>query len=201
MTDVLSSNTPLTRQAVPWMAAIAIGTTAVLVAAVGTAVAVVGSVGGGEQPEDVLPSTSVAMVKVDLDPPFAQQKAVYDLSKKFPSVHADSVGSIKDDLLSSLFYNESDLAYATDIKPWLGDRAAVAAVPSSNGFAPIAAIQYTDKEKATKALTRAQSKSTGPDSFAFAFAFDGDYVIVANTKAEADRYADSHKHLADSDTF
>src|SRR3954454_17625511 len=130
MTDVLSSSTtPLTRRAVPWTSAIAIGTTAVLVAAVGTAVAVVGAVGGGEQPEDVLPANSVAIVKVDLNPPFAQQKAVYDLSKKFPSVHADSVNSIKDDLLSSLFFNSTDLSYASDVKPWLRDRAAGAAAP------------------------------------------------------------------------
>jgi hypothetical protein len=201
MTDVLSSSTtPLTRRAVPWTSAIAIGTTAVLVAAVGTAVAVVGAVGGGQQPEDVLPASTVAVVKVDLDPPFAQQKAVYDLSKKFPSVHADSVGSIKDDLLSSLFFNSTDLAYARDIKPWLGDRAAIAAVPdgSSDGFAPVAAVQYTDKDKASTALTAAQKRSTDES---FGYAFSGDYVIVANTKQEAEKYADSDKHLADSDTF
>src|SRR3954464_14115362 len=114
MTDVLSSSTSPNRQKVPWTAAIAMGTAAGLVAVVGTAAAVVGAVGGGQQPEDVLPASSVAMVKVDLDPPFAQQKAVYDLSKKFPGVHADSVKSVKDDLLSSLFYNSSDLSYATD---------------------------------------------------------------------------------------
>jgi hypothetical protein len=42
-----------------------------------------------------------------------------------------------------------------------------------------------------------QDKATDP----FAYAFSGDYVIVATTQAEADKYAKADKHLADSDTF
>jgi hypothetical protein len=200
MTDVLSSSTPITRQRVPWTSAIAIGTAAVLTATVGTVVAAVGAVGGGQQPEDVLPASSVAVVKVDLDPPFGQQKAVYDLSKKFPDLKVHGASSIKDDLLSALFQDQEDLDYARDIKPWLGDRVGVAAVPTKeHGLAAVAAVQYTDKAKATKSLHDAQQKTPGVTTFTFAFS--GDYVLITSNGSKADTYVGGDKHLSDSDTF
>lgn len=196
MSEVLSSDAPLVRKPVSLLPSIAIGTAAILIA--GAGMVTIGYAGGGAQPEDVLPANAVAMAKVDLDPSLDQKKAVYQLSKKFSELKTNSETSIKDDLLSALFEGE-DLDYTKDIKPWLGDRAAVAAIAddSEDGFAPVAAVQYTDKAKADKTLQDAKDKATDP----FAYAFSGDYVIVATTQAEADKYAKADKHLADSDTF
>ncbi|MBK5305083.1 MAG: DUF3352 domain-containing protein [Frankiaceae bacterium] len=201
MTDLLSSTTTAAKRGpVPTMAAIAIGMSAVLVAGVGTAVAVGSAIGGGQQPEDVLPASSIALAKVDLAPSLGQRKAVYDISKKFPTIDAHSPESIKDDLLEALFDQSGDLLdYDTDVKPWLGDRVGIAAVPNGKGSAdPVAAIQYTDKEKARKALAEAQKESADDP---FAFAFSGDYVIVATTQKEADDYAKADEHLSDRGAF
>jgi hypothetical protein len=196
MSEVLSSDAPLVAAPAPLLPAVAIGVAAVLIA--GAGIVTVGFAGGGAQPEDVLPANVVAMTKVDLDPSLDQKKAVYQLSKKFKGLKTSSETSIKDDLLSVLF-EDTDLDYAKDVKPWLGDRAAVGAVPddSEDGFAPVAAVQYTDKDKADTSLKAAKADATDP----FAYAFSGDYVIVATTQAEADRYAEADDHLADQDTF
>jgi hypothetical protein len=156
--------------------------------------------GGGQQPEDVLPASAVGVVKVDLDPSLGQKKALYDLSRKFPRVHAKGTGSIKDDLLGAML-SGSSMSYDRDVKPWLGDRVAVAAVPdgSPDGFAPVAAVQYTDKGKATKTLRLAALRATSDNTFAFAFS--GDYVVIATTQADADRYARTTTHLSDNSTY
>ncbi|MCU1588968.1 MAG: hypothetical protein JWP11_224 [Frankiales bacterium] len=198
MSDLLSSTSrPTNRAPVPTLTALAIGVAAILIAGVGSVFAVGQAIGGGQQPEDVLPASAIAVVKVDLAPSLGQRKAVYDISRKFSGVHAKSVGSVKDDLLSQLLTDNSQkLDYSRDIKPWLGDRVAVAAVPNGTSFAPVAAVQYTDKDKATKTLKDAEARDS-----TFAFAFSGDYVIVANTQADADRYAKTDKHLSDNDTY
>jgi hypothetical protein len=200
MTDILSTPARSASKGPASLAVLAIGVSAVLVAGIGTAVAVGESIGGGQQPEDVLPKSAVAFAKVDLAPSLGQRKAVYDLTRKFDNIDTKSVETIKDDLLKALFESNDSLDYQKDIKPWLGDRAAVAAVPdsSSDHVAPVAAVQYTDKDKATRTLNDAKEDATG-DSFAFAFS--GDYVIVATTQAEADKYAKAGDHLADKGAF
>src|SRR3954470_9489031 len=198
MTDILSTETRRAGKAPASLAVLAIGVSAVLVAGVGTAVAVLGGLGGGRQPEDVLPKNVIALAKVDLAPTLGQRKAVYDLSRKFDQVQVKSVASVKDDLLESLFKNDASLDYRKDVKPWLGDRAAIAAVPdgSEDHVAPVAAVQYTDKAKATSTLKEAQK-----DDDQLAFAFSGDYVIIATTQAEADKYANADEHLSDNKMF
>ena len=200
MTDVLETTTRGANKATASLAVVAIGVSAVLVAGIGTAVAVGSAIGGGQQPEDVLPKSAVAMAKVDFAPSLGQRKAVYDLSRKFDKVQVKSVNTLKDDLLQAFFENSgTDLNYRNDIKPWLGDRAGIAAVPdnSQDHVAAVAAVQYTDKAKATRTLKNAQKDATQP----FAFAFSGDYVIVANTQADADKYAKVDNHLSDNETF
>ncbi|MDT7573613.1 MAG: hypothetical protein QOE05_3787 [Actinomycetota bacterium] len=183
-------------------ATIAASTAAVVLAAAGAAFGVNHYLGGGgQQPEDVLPASSAAVVKIDLDPSLSQKAALYRLSRAFPMLQTRGQDTIKDDLLRPLFSNES-MSYDKDVKPWLGDRAAVAAVPdgSADGFAPVAAVQYTDKDKAKRTLMTASARAATGDG-AFFFAFSGDYVVIANTQAEADRYAGTQQHLSDNAAY
>ncbi|MDX6197235.1 MAG: hypothetical protein QOJ79_386 [Actinomycetota bacterium] len=200
MTDILETTARGASKATASLGVIAIGVSAVLVAGIGTAVAVGSSIGGGQQPEDVLPKNVIALAKVDLAPSLGQRKAVYDLSRKFDKVDVKSADSVKDDLLKALFESDSTVDYQKDIKPWLGDRAGIGAIrdESADHVAPIAAVQYTDKNKATRTLKDAQKDSADNP---FAFAFSGDYVIIANTQDEADKYAKADSHLSDNDTF
>ncbi|MDT7573612.1 MAG: hypothetical protein QOE05_3786 [Actinomycetota bacterium] len=199
MTDILETTAKPANKAAASLAVLAIGVAAVLTAGIGTAVAVGSAIGGGPQPEDVLPKSTIAMAKIDLAPSLGQRKAVYDLSRKFDDVEVKSVESVKDDLLQAFFESDDTLDYRKDVKPWLGDRAAFAAIPdnSDDKVTGIAAVQYTDKDKATRSLKDAQKDAEEP----FSFAFSGDYVLIADTQKEADKYADVDEHLSDNETF
>jgi hypothetical protein len=183
-------------------AIVAASTAAVVLASAGAAFGVQHYLGGGgQQPEDVLPGNAAAVVKVDLDPSLSQKAALFRLSRAFPQLHTSGADSIKDDLLRPMFTNAA-MSYDRDVKPWLGDRAAVAAVPdgSPDGFAAVAAVQYTDKAKAKRTLLAASARaSTGSDPMFFAFS--GDYAVIASTQADADRYAHAPTHLSDNATY
>jgi hypothetical protein len=115
---------------------------------------------GGVQPERVLPATTVAFAKLDLDPAANQKIAAYRLSNKFPAVSkgAPNIDAERHALLSNFIGEQSDLNYNTDIKPWLGDRIAVAAIPDTateSGIDTVLAVSYTDKAKMKAALGKA----------------------------------------------
>ena len=187
------------------------GRTAVLtVLAGGAAVAIAGTAyatasflsGGGAQPEEVLPAEVVAMAKVDLDPAAGQKIAVYRLAQRFPSLKDDvtSEDDVKDQLLTSLFEDVPDVDYDRDIAPWIGDRAAVAALPSG-GTEPkvLVAVAYTDREEADAALTRLAAED--PESSFYAFSENADYVLLAEDQATVDAAATTDEVLADVETF
>ncbi|HST47964.1 DUF3352 domain-containing protein [Jatrophihabitans sp.] len=142
--------------------------------------------GGGTQPEKVLPATTVAFAKLDLDPAAGQKIAAYRLSKKFPKVvkGAGNLDEEKHSLLSSFFDDESELDYPTDIKPWLGDRIAVAAVPdrtSPTGIDPVLAVAYTDEAKMKAAMGKAARTERD-----FGYVTVDGYVLVSNSQPHAE---------------
>jgi hypothetical protein len=133
-----------------------------LVAAVGVYAATqVG--GGGTQPEEVIPATAFAFAKIDLDPAADQKVAIREFASKFPSVPKPSGD---DDIIDSLLrrvFEESDESekpeckanYDADIKPWLGDRVAVAGVIGADGKPqPLLALQAKDEAKARAAFKK-----------------------------------------------
>ena len=146
--------------------------------------------GGGSQPEDVLPSSTIAFVKVDLDPSAGQKLELYKLLQKFPQsaqLHASDT-DFGDWLVRRLVESGSGataLSYATDVKPWLGKRFAVAAVPGTTGAGSVDAVivlQESDDKAAAAALAKIKHAS-GSGAFDYAFA-DG-YVVVAPGSADA----------------
>lgn len=145
--------------------------------------------GGGKQPEDVLASGAMAFAKIDLDPSAGQKVAVYQLTRKLPGVASkvtgDSDGSgLKRSLLDSVL-DEAGLDYDTDVKPWIGDRAAVAAYPGATGEESagqvVAAIAYTDEAKAKTSLDHLSTRTGG-----FAYALVDGYVLVSDSQAALD---------------
>lgn len=157
--------------------------------------------GGGSQPEDVLPANVIAVAKLDLDPAASQKIAVFRLAQKFPST-ADRVTSeegLKDQLLAALFSDVPDVDYATDVQPWIGDRAAIAAVPVP-GEEPqmLAAVAFTDRQKAQDSLRDLQADS---DDAYFAFSANADYVLLGESQAIVDAAAGAQEVLADQQRF
>lgn len=150
--------------------------------------------GGGAQPESVLPSTTIAFAKVDLDPAANQKIAVYRLSKKFPGTSGiiPNSDSVKDSVLNSILGDASiGLDYNRDIKPWLGDRAATAAVPDSssdNGVDAVAVLADKDDSKMRTALNK--YIATNPDS-PIGYVTDHGYVLISDTQAHAQAAVDA----------
>jgi hypothetical protein len=157
----------------------------------------------GIQPERVLPGTTVAFAKIDLDPAAGQKVAAYRLSSKFPAIShgAGNIDQEKHTILSQFLDKNTDLDYATDIKPWLGDRAAIAAMPDpsgDNGLDPVLAVAYTDEAKMKAALTKAAR--TTPD---VGFVTRNGYVLISDSQshAEAVLAATQRATLADNDHY
>lgn len=187
-----------------WLAA---GLAAVLVVAVGGGAWAFNALRSkGPQPEQALPADTVAYVRVDLDPAADQKLAALQFLKKFPEAEK-KLGDEDEDLRKSLWEaiasDDSDLKdvdYATDIEPWLGNRAGLAAVPvdGEKESEPVAVIQVTDQKKAEAALEklRSEDNETG-------FAFTDDYLVVAESQETADQVvkASADQPLAENEEF
>src|SRR5665213_436678 len=141
------------------LAAIVVSLVAVL-AVIGGGVAYVGYhklASSGAQPDEWAPSSSVAYIKIDLDPAASEKIAALRFEQKFPDApHVTSADQLKDALLSEAFAQPTtDINYATDIKPWLGNRVALAAYPDANGKIQLVGIlQLKDATQAKAGLTK-----------------------------------------------
>lgn len=170
-------------------------------AVAGAAVAVASFLGGGgTQPEEVLPRTSMAMVKLDLDPAAGQKLAIYRLGKRFPSLSDDlrDADKIKDELLSALLDDVEEVEYERDIRPWIGDRVALAMVPGAEEPEPLAAVAFTDRAKAEEGLKKLQQND---DEMFFGFSEKADYVLVGSSQSTVDAALAPEQVLADSESW
>ena len=158
--------------------------------------------GGGAQPEDVLPSNVLGMVKLDLDPAAGQKIAVYRLSERFPSIEdkVSNQDSIKDDLLSALLEDEEDVDYEADLKPWIGDRVGLAVLPPEGDEEPepLAAVAFTDRAAAESSLREMAAENDGEDELFFAFSEQADYVLLGTSQDSVDAAAAGTDVLADN---
>lgn len=130
--------------------------------------------GGGNQPEDVLPKDTVAIAKIDLNPRIGQRVNLIRFLSKFPKAinnfnEEDPVGSI---LEQSSVTSELDWE---EIKPWIGNRYALALVESSGDLNPVLVISLKDPEEMKYFF-----KKNYPD---LAIAVIKDYLLIAQDKS------------------
>jgi Protein of unknown function (DUF3352) len=172
------------------LAAIVVSLVAVL-AVIGGGVAYVGYhklASSGAQPDEWAPASSIAYIKIDLDPAASEKIAALRFEQKFPDApHVTSADQLKDALLSEAFDQpSSNIDYATDIKPWLGDRVALAAYPDASGnIQPVGILQVKDATQAQAGLTKLIHTGDGGMSTA-GFAIENDYAIVGPSQAAVD---------------
>jgi hypothetical protein len=163
-----------------------------LVAVLAVIIGVAGYVGyhklasSGSQPDQWAPANSIAFVKLDLDPAASEKIAALRFEQKFPDApHVTSADQLKDALLDDVFNNSSGsdkIDYATDVKPWLGDRVALAVYPDASGSAAVVGIlAVNDADAAKIGLTKLVH-----DQGDAAFAIEGDYAIVGQTQTAVD---------------
>ncbi len=139
-----------------------IGATVLAVALVGGGAALAASKlgGGGPQPDEAVPASAVAFVAVDLDPSSGQKIDFLRFARKFPDA-ANAIGK-DDDVRKAIFEalrKQGDLKgdWATDVAPWLGDRAGFAVLPpAADGDDPgaVAVLAVKDVDKARAGIAK-----------------------------------------------
>ena len=178
------------------------GLLAVALVGGGAAYAVAALGGGGAQPDSAVPSSAIAIMKVDLDPSAGQKIDAMRFARMFPDVKA-ALGD-SDDPRESLFkvlqaQNELIGDWATDVRPWLGQRGAIAVLPASTSGGeptPIVVLTVTDAGKAEAGLAKlSQGKAFCEVSGEFAVCAQ-DRAVAAKAVADAARSS-----LADDPTY
>jgi hypothetical protein len=136
---------------------------AVVAVAAGAAAVVMGVFGGDAgQPEELLPASTVAFAKIDLDPPVAQKVNAVRFLRKLPGV-ADGLtedGDLREWAYTKLSEGDAKAPAWSEVKAWIGDRAAVAAVPATDATKNADAVlllQVTDEGKARASLVKSES--------------------------------------------
>ncbi len=165
----------------------------------------------GGQPESAVPATAVAYAEVDLDPSADQKLKLRDQLRKIPGVKAkvSATGTdLKEELLKSALGNVPIVDYDSDVKPWLGDRIAVAVIPgTTNEPEPIILLQHKDKAKAETAMRKlfgalSMDKRSGPGSTSSddsmdlsidsgssspkAYAVGNEYIVMGSSQSVVD---------------
>ncbi len=167
--------------------------------------------GTGAQPAEALPAGTLGYVSIDLDPSGNQKIEAISTLRKFPAFK-DKINLDTDDDLRERVFEEvtksgecDGLDYETDVKPWLGSRAAVAAVDAGEDQpSPVGVIQVTDAKKAEAGLVALVAACGGPEDRATGgWVVAGDWVVLAETKDIAQSVVDQTKKgsLADDDAF
>ena len=113
--------------------------------------------GGGMQPDEVVPKTTFAYVKIDLDPAANQKLAARSFFSRFPDLKDEVSGEtddIFDNLLGEVISDES-LDYRTDILPWFDKRVGVAAFKEGTETHIVAALRSKDDARAKTSLDKA----------------------------------------------
>ena len=192
--------------------------TAVVVAvAVAAAAAVgVGTYGavqlmsGGSSPATAIPANALGYVSLDLDPSATQKIEAFKIMRKFPGLR-DQLGlgagdDLRREVVTKLLKHGvcTDLDYDKDVKPWIGDRIALAAVPDAqHGAAPLVALQVSDADQATTGMRKLVACGEGSGSTHVGLAPVGDYLLVAESQSEADALAHDAQTaaLADDATY
>ncbi|MGH3362106.1 MAG: DUF3352 domain-containing protein, partial [Nocardioides sp.] len=162
----------------------------------------------GAQPAEVLPASTIGYASVDLDPSGGQKVEAIEMMRKFPAFRQE-IGLDTDDDIKKKIFSEADLgdacdglSYADDIEPWLGDRAAIAAVDTGEKMpVPIGVIQVKDSDAARDGL--AKLRECGGGDAQGGWTITGEWAVIAESQSIAKEIADdaAQGSLADDATY
>jgi hypothetical protein len=183
---------------------IVIGATAAVLAVVaGAAVYAAGVLsGGGRQPDELVPRTTFAYAKVDLDPAAGQKLAARSFFGKFPDVKTGGGDDVFESVIGDVV-SDGDVDYDRDVKPWFDRRAAVAAFPGAGGKPTVVSVlRSKDDAKARSSLDRLAAR-TRTRGVPFAYDLAKGYVVLSDTAAHvADAIRESGEaSLRDNETY
>jgi hypothetical protein len=161
----------------------------------------------GPQPAEALPARTLGYASIDLDPSGGQKIEALRTLNKFPAFK-DEVGiNADDDILKEIFDRIQDdahcdsLDYSDDIEPWLGDRAAMAAVDVGDDDPDaVVVVQVKDADKADAGFKAIKACGDGED---VGWEISGDWAVIAESDEIAGKVVDAaaEHSLADDEDF
>jgi hypothetical protein len=162
----------------------------------------------GAQPAQALPASTIAYVSIDLDPSGSQKIDAFRTLNKFPAfkdkVGIHSVDDVRHKIGEQLIASSGcNLSYDADIAPWLGDRAAMAAVDLGDPQpTPVLVVQTKDDGKADSGMHELLTCGDHPPTGVAYDVHDG-WVIVAKTQDAVSKVeaATSKASLSDDPTY
>ncbi|WP_295660748.1 DUF3352 domain-containing protein [uncultured Nocardioides sp.] len=176
----------------------------------------------GASASEALPASTVGFVSVNLDPGGAQKIEAIRTLRKFPAFR-DEVGLDTDDDLRKRFFEEAQsggcetVDYDEDVKPWLGDRMAMAAVDTGDEQPhPVAVVEVTDAGAAEDGFATliecgeeaaAQQDAEGLETDApeapGGYVIEGDWAVIAETEEIARTVVDAaaEEPLSDDESY
>lgn len=165
----------------------------------------------GAQPAEALPDSTIAYLSVDLDPSGGQKIEAIKMLRKFPAF-TDEIDLKADDDLRERFFEEitssggcEGLDYAEDVEPWLGSRAAMAAVDlGEDAPAAVGVVQVSDAGKAEDGVAKlVDTCGSGAEGDVGGWVVQGDWLVVAETEEIAQQVVDARDgaSLADDEAF
>ena len=144
----------------------------------------------GPRPAEVLPSSTFALVTLDLDPSAGQKVEAITTLRKLPSWNERTGVRPDSDLVKVLFERAQKdgfcpkLDYDEDVKPWVGQRAGVGGVLLDDKPAPVLALQVKDTGKARDAFGDLVScADAGKD---IGWTLTDDYLVVSDSTSHAE---------------
>jgi hypothetical protein len=156
----------------------------------------------GSQPAEALPDSTIAYFSVDLDPSGGQKIEAIRTLRKFPAF-TDKINLETDDDLRERFFEEvvksgecEGLDYAEDVEPWVGSRAAMAAVDlGEDEPAAVGVVQVSDAGRAEDGMAKLVETCGGGSGDAAegagGWVVDGDWMVVAETEEIAQQVVDA----------
>ena len=165
----------------------------------------------GSQPAEAMPAGTLGYVSIDLDPSGGQKIEAIKTLRKFPAFK-EEIGLETDDDLREAIVEElvksgecEGLDYAKDVEPWLGDRAGVGMVALGAEDEQIVFVaQVKDADQAVEGLDNLREVCAGgSEEESGGWVIDGDWVVVADDEAAAQRVVDATEKgsLADDEDF
>ncbi len=181
-----------------WLATAA---TTVLVLGAGGVTAYTLLAGSGVALDTQVPADAVAFAEINLDPPAGQKVAALRFFRHLPDLktRADAPDLIEG-LIEPLFESPEDRRkFVENVKPWLGEHAAVAADPQGARTEAVVLVESTDAGKARAGLDALAREEKAP----YGYVIVGRTVVLARTQAVARAAADDANRgsLHGNDTF
>ncbi|MEI8066266.1 MAG: hypothetical protein WCH42_02915 [Actinomycetes bacterium] len=148
--------------------------------------------GGGVQPEELLPADTVAFAKLDLNPSAGQKiefvRFISHFSGTFKDFNSnDPIGSVLKQYTPGYSINWDE------IKPWIGNRFAIAGVQGASGVTPVVVVGISDEAQMKYYLAKHQ-----PD---FKYVIKQGFAILADSQSTLDIVAASPTHLNQNATY